>query len=199
MSGVTAQPTHRWIYTIGTVVIVLLSAAVVLLMIKNNALRTPLRTAPSLNILDELKPGDRLTPIEAQTIDGHTTTITYSEPGMSYLVLVFSTTCPYCEENIEQWRRIAGTCQGGGCSVIGVSVHGLEPTRQYLVDRNVPFYTVINTSKEFAEAYKISGVPMTILISAGGIVENTWSGMVNDDQVDEIIERIQSSSSRSSH
>lgn len=199
MPGVATQPTHRWIYAIGTVVIVMLSAAVVLLMIKYNALRTQLRTTPSYNILDELKPGDRLTPIEAQSIDGLPTTITYTESGMSYLILVFSTTCPYCEENIEKWRRIAGPCQEGGCSVIGVSVHGIEPTRQYLLDRNVPFYTVINTRREFTEAYKISGVPMTILISAGGIVENTWSGMINDEQVDEIIDRIQPASSRSSH
>ncbi len=180
--------TQYRLYTIGVIVILLLSGAVVMLMLKNYDLRARLRGSPTVNILDELKPGDRVDAIEAQSIDGRNTTITYAESGMKYLVLVFSTTCPYCVENIEKWRAIARYCQQEGCSVIGVSVHDIDRTRQYLLDMELPFFTVINTGREFADAYKITGVPMTILISTGGIIEKTWPGVLSDAHVEDIFD-----------
>lgn len=81
--------TQYRLYTIGVIVILLLSGAVVMLMLKNYDLRARLRGSPTVNILDELKPGDRVDAIEAQSIDGRNTTITYAESGMKYLVLVF--------------------------------------------------------------------------------------------------------------
>lgn len=72
--------------------------------------------------------------------------------------------------------------------MIGVSVHDIDRTRQYLLDMELPFFTVINTGREFADAYKITGVPMTILISTGGIIEKTWPGVLSDAHVEDIFD-----------
>jgi len=199
MTSPTQEKVSRSVYVSGIVVIALLSVSLVLLMKKNSDLREQLQGAATFNVLDELKPGDPVKSFEAQTLDGSTTTIEYSEADTKYLVLVLSTTCPYCEKNIDQWRKITGGCQQEGCYVIGVSVHDIERTRQYMVDKNVPFYTVSNTGRDFAQDYKITGVPVTILVSEGGIVEKMWPGASNDDQVEDIISAMKPVSPKSTN
>lgn len=189
---------HRLLYWCGLAVILLLSTAVVMLMVKNNELRSRLRENP-ITIVRELRSGDRIEPIEALTIEGLATTVTFSEPGMKYLVLVFSTTCPYCDNNLEKWRSFARSCSQVGCSVIGISIHPIGLTRQYLLDRGVPFYAVVNTDRKFTEENKLPGVPMTILISNGGLVENVWSGALDDDQVGEISQSMHLGARRSNN
>ena len=68
-----------------------------------------------------------------------------------------------------------------------------------MVDKNVPFYTVSNTGRDFAQDYKITGVPVTILVSEGGIVEKMWPGASNDDQVEDIISAMKPVSPKSTN
>ena len=54
-------------------------------------------------------------------------------------------------------------------------------------DKDLPFYVMSVTDVEFPKKFHLRGVPTTYLINEGGIVQNTWAGKLEDDQVEEIV------------
>lgn len=104
------------------------------------------------------------------------------------LLFVFTTTCPFCKENLSQWAHIAEQVKGKNISIQGLSIDAKDKTMQYAKEHglNFPIYCARDI-KTFRTQNKISGVPTTVVRSGAGRVEQAWAGLLSDDNVLEVI------------
>jgi len=174
----------NWIQLISYVLIVFLTIVCTLLIIHNRDLKRNALT--SIGQFEPLEPGERVEPFSVQTLDGNTTVIDYSNPAKGYLFFVLSTTCPHCERTLPHWQSIADS-KSENFDVLGISIHNIDETRNFLASKSVGFYTVsVLNDTSFNRKYKINGVPATFLVNGEGVVEKVWVGALNDEQTSEI-------------
>ena len=165
-----------------------ISIICVLLVIQNNQLKKQLElTGYSGNIVEPLQPGDDARPIQCLEIDGKQSTITYTDDYEQYLLFVFSTKCPHCEKSLPNIERIADEVVDSPVDLVGVSMHDLDETQKWVIDKRVNFRVIAVTDSTFEQRYKISGVPTVILINRKGVVQNVWVGEVVGDRLDEVL------------
>ena len=175
------QPISKWITGVGALVVLLLTIDVVFLTRKNQQLEARLVELTVAPTLPPLAPGTMVRPFPVLTMDGSRQLIDVTEPGSTYLLYVFSTTCPHCLANLGRWKTIADSA-AKGVYVVGVSIHDPKRTTEYVAERKVPFYSVCVADSIFESTYNIRAVPATILITSGGRVEGSWAGELSEDQ-----------------
>jgi peroxiredoxin len=172
---------------LGIAMILALMVDVVLLTLQNRELKSTIKSLSAASqVMEPLKPGDRVEPFKVQTLDGSMTTVAYFDPNRKYLLFVLSTTCPHCEKTLPAWKAMAKN-SGNTCDVLGISIHSLDDTKKFVASKDVGFVTVsAKDDTSFSRKYKISGVPETILIDGNGVVEKAWIGELSSDQTAEI-------------
>ena len=181
------QKKRNWIQLLSFFVIIGLTFEVVLLTLQNRDLKNALSAMTTVGQVEPLKPGERVEAVKVQTFDGNTTELKYDDPAKKYLLFVLSTTCPHCEKTLVNWQAITETNKEGKCYIIGVSLHNLDETRDYVTAKKIGFYIVSAAADtSFNRRYKISGVPETILVKSDGSVEKVWIGELTEDQTKEI-------------
>lgn len=181
--------TSRWTSSVVALVIFLLTIDVVLLSRKNLELESRLHDLTTGSITPPLSADSEVKPFPVLTLERERQVLDVTEPGSTYLLYVFSTTCPHCEANLGKWRVVAESA-GSGVYVVGVSLDSPDKTTGFVSDREVPFYTVCVADDVFESAYNIRAVPATILITGGGRVEESWAGELNVEQVGQIIGKL---------
>jgi len=180
------QQRSKLLYTSGTIALVLLAADVVFLTIKVDRLESQILTSSPISQAEPLHPGDVVDDIRVETLDRQNQILTFKGPHSSYLLFVLSTSCPYCLATIPKWKSITEQTKND-CYILGLSLHDVDRTIQYMQDKDLPFYVMSVTDVEFPGIFHLSGVPATYLIGAGGVVQNTWAGKLDNGQVEEII------------
>lgn len=183
------KPISKWVTSVGVLILLLLTIDVVLLTRKNLLLEARLLELTVASTLPPLAVGTRVRPFPVLTLDGSKQVIDVTEPGSTYLLYVFSTTCPHCLANLVKWEAVSDSA-GPGVYVVGISIHDPRRTTEYIAERHVPFYSVCVADSVFESAYKIRAVPATILITDGGMVEGSWAGELSDGQMREITEKV---------
>src|SRR5262245_59127065 len=115
-------------------------------------------------------------------IDGRTDTFRFDDPRRRYLLFVFSTTCPYCEESLPRIEDVVRTGMGPATTPIAVSIHGPAETARFVVTHPIGFRVVCaEPSEDFQRRNRITGVPTTILVDGRGVVQKVWEGDVTAD------------------
>ncbi len=170
-------------------VITLLAIDVVVLSVKNRDLKDHIREISGFEPPEPFEPGSVAGKISVTLLDGRNDSISYDEAYAKYILFVFSTTCPHCEANIPTWKSLNETLNGR-CFIIAISIHDVERTVDYVTKREFPFYTVSLNDTAFYQRYKISGVPVTMLIATDATVEGVWKGRLDDEQEKDIVSRI---------
>ncbi|MBI3364757.1 MAG: hypothetical protein HY033_07610 [Ignavibacteriae bacterium] len=182
------SPTKKtnWIQLSSYVLIVILAVETVFLIKQNSELKATIKLL-STSPVELLKPGNRVEPVKVQTLDGATTDLTFSDPSRMYLICIFSTTCPHCEKAMLVWDQISRNIEGGQLSIIGISTHALEETKNYVTEKKPGLYIVSAASDtSFSRKFKIPGVPETILMRGDRTVVKAWVGELQPTQVEEI-------------
>jgi peroxiredoxin len=152
----------------------LLGALCVALLVQNRSLKSGHTTA--------LRPGQHVQAFGVRMMDGRTDTFRFDDSHRRYLLFVFSTTCPYCEESLPRIEDVVRTGAGPAIMPVAVSIHGPAETARFVVTHPISFRVVCaDSSDEFQRRYEISGVPTTILIDGRGIVQKVWEGDVTAD------------------
>lgn len=177
---------NRWKQIVNFTVIGFLVVEVVLLMLQNRELKTQFNTMIKGQFnTDTLNVGERVENFEMMRMNNTPLGITYLDSTKKYLFFVFSTTCPYCEKNLEHWKYLEGDNHDESLRIIWLSIHDLDKTREYVGKKNLNFdIAVADTS--FSRKYKIGGVPKTILIKGNGTVEKVWTGVLDAEKMKEI-------------
>jgi peroxiredoxin len=87
------------------------------------------------------------------------------------VLLMYTTTCPYCLSSIPAWKQITATVDtmtSIRATVWGVSLDSVNATRQYITKHALPYSTVRFPSDKVAAMYRSGTVPITLVLDENG-------------------------------
>ena len=191
MSENKSSPQKSWI-SIGLIVIL---CVLDLLLIKQNLdLRRQLAAGGRTLDLTKnfLQPGDVVTPVTATDLNGHPYQLDYKQDGRQRLILFFSPTCPYCQQQSPLWRDLLDKVDSNRFTVVGVVsdredkqlVSAYADSSGYFKTKT-PLPLVFFDSDSLG-SYKLTATPTTLLINETGMVEHAWVGKWDETQAMEV-------------
>ena len=172
----------NWYMVVLHLFLVGLAAQVLYLAKQNNDLRAAMQGPSGLEAGDEVKP------FEAVSMDGQQSKVSYDNPEKDTLLLVFTTTCPACKANQDNWRELY-TRVGDQYRIVGVSVdpRGKEATIPYIEEYQLPYEVVLPADAQgFPREYKVVAVPQTLLNGKGGKVKESWVGAIAEQVIESL-------------
>lgn len=140
-----------------------------------------------------LEPGDQIPSFALTGTANESTELVDLMGGEGGVIAVFTTTCPYCEENLPNWDRLATALEAAQLPFLGVSLHPAAETANYVSSHDLDWPVWVAESSA-ASRLKIQAVPTTIVYSANGNVHDAWRGVLPDDVVDEILAAVSAES-----
>ncbi len=124
--------------------------------------------------------GDTFQDLLVKDLSGTATTIKLNSNKKEVILFIFSTTCIYCTNSIDNWNRL-NEDTGGKYEIIGIAADDIDKVRNYKEKNNLKFKVYVPISNDFRKDYKISGVPQTIRLDKLGMVKHYWLGQFSDE------------------
>jgi cytochrome c biogenesis protein CcmG/thiol:disulfide interchange protein DsbE len=119
----------------------------------------------------EPSPGMYVPAFTARTLEGDTAVIGELPAEGRQVLLMYTTTCPYCLSSIPAWKRITATVDtmtSMRAVVYGVSLDSVDATRQYITRHGLPYPTLRFPSAKVASMYRSGTVPITLVLDEQG-------------------------------
>ena len=132
---------------------------------------------------------------QTATLEGQPATIGEVQGGEGrQVLLMYTTTCPYCLSSIPAWKQIkaaADTITSIRTAVYGVSLDSADVTRKYIAQHRLPYPTVRFPDEKVAGMYRAGTVPITIVLDERGRAIYSRTGeLSNQAAVDSVIQAI---------
>jgi len=111
--------------------------------------------------------------------------------GKVVLLDVWATWCTGCKEEMPWFMEFQTKYGPRGLRSIGVAMdeEGWEAVRPYLKEHPIN-YTIVTSDARFAKEYRVTAMPVTLLIDRKGRVADWHVGVVNKTEWDEEIQTL---------
>jgi thiol-disulfide isomerase/thioredoxin len=129
--------------------------------------------------------GDAVPPFESTDIDGKPAGISYKSPR-KHLLLIFTSYCGACVEELPTWDRLAAQVSGKGLEVRAISLDSIAETKASVAGKFQHLNTILAPDKNFMRTYRVYGFPQVILVSDQGVVEWVHIGKLSEEQLKEL-------------
>lgn len=108
---------------------------------------------------------------EGRTTEGDPVRLGEAESGERQVLLFFTTSCPYCEASVPTWKALGEHVAGReDARIVGVAIDSLPAARRYEHDHALTYPVVTMNSPRFARLFRVSGVPLTMIVDPDGRV-----------------------------
>lgn len=144
--------------------------------------RAPTRTAQPVISLDS---GDELQDIGLLSVEGKAADLVTALDGGG-VVVVFTTTCPYCEATMPTWGKLQQQASENGWPFLAVSLHDAERTQAYLSRHRMDWEAWTPASAKDRAALNIRIVPTTAVVDETGRVTALWRGELDETHLGQI-------------
>jgi len=168
------------------VIFLMLCLVVSILSYQNIQLKNQIEKYSNGNINAGLEPGAQFSSFRYRTLNQEERGFGFDNPSRGTILFILTTRCPHCEKNLDKWNLVTKLTPGDRYEVLGVSLDSMNLTQSYLIQHKFDFPLVCLIDSTFHRNNKISGVPMTFLLDAKGLVKSVWRGEISDEQVVEI-------------
>jgi peroxiredoxin len=125
-----------------------------------------------------MEPEDRSTPVgmavpplDVRTPDGHAAEIRFD--GRPTILYYFSPNCGWCEGN---WTNVQALIASVGQRYRFVGLSTVADVSTYMASHHLSFEVYSGLTLEAARQYHLGGTPQTIVVSADGRIQYSWSG-----------------------
>jgi len=188
---------HRLSSAILVVALVASSTLVVVLALQKRSLSE--RQRDLMVRMRDPYPGLYVPVIYTMTVAGDSVRLGDPGTGRYQLSFVFGTTCDFSEASLPAWKDIALKLAGNAhVDIVGVSVDGVEETRAFVAEHDIPFPVVSFTDGRLRALYRTYVVPQTVIVIGDGKVTYAKVGAVTDGAVtDSIIASVNSAAEES--
>ena len=117
-------------------------------------------------------------PVRAPTLTGDSITLGEPRGADRQLLLVFTTTCPFCKATLPVWDSLADSIRRADPSVqiVGVSLDSAGLAQTYATDHQLSYPIVTLTAARWRFLYRAGAVPQTVVVEAGGLVRYATVG-----------------------
>lgn len=102
---------------------------------------------------------------------GDTVAIGDVPSGHRQLLYFFTTSCPYCRASVPMWKTL-GKSAGSrdDVDVYGVAVDSSHALTDYEREHDLTYPVIRMANARFARLFRVSGVPLTMIVDPGGQV-----------------------------
>jgi peroxiredoxin len=140
-------------------------------------------------------PGQYMPAFTAQTLEGGTATIGQLPAEGRQVLLMYTTSCPFCLSSIPAWKQITAavdTMKGTHAVVYGVSLDSVDATRQYITKHGLPYPTLRFPDAKVSSMYRAGTVPVTLVLDEQGRTIYSRTGELKEEiAIDSVIAAIQ--------
>ena len=131
---------------------------------------------------------------QASTLDGQPATIGEVRGEGRQVLLMYTTTCPFCLSSIPAWKQIKAvtdTMSSVRTAVYGVSLDSVNVTQQYIARHRLPYPTVRFPDDKVAGMYRAGTVPVTLVLDERGRAIYSRTGELKDPAaIDSVLQAI---------
>lgn len=164
--------------------LVALSVQLLILAKQNRQLREDVSPRARIEIADAALEA----PLPVEELDGRTAELALASATTDRMLLVFTTTCPVCQDNQSAWVNLHERLKDR-YEVVGVSLSDRSETSAYVERNSLPFRVVIPVDRpSFAQKLGVSAVPLTLHLGKDGDLKSAWLGLLDDRIVDKLAE-----------
>jgi hypothetical protein len=176
----------KWNIAISFCCVVLLAANIALVR-QNRQLKTQLSLPPPTL---EIAPGAQVPDLRGFDVAGKPLEVPYGKDPRKVLVLVYSPTCGFCDENWPKWIHTIPALDKGVVRPAAVDVTATTtPTFLSLHPLgDVPVFVQVDPNA--VVNYRFHLTPQTILVDHEGKVERVWTGVLKDSDLAELKQRV---------
>lgn len=178
----------KWSVAISACCVILLAANIALLR-QNRQLKAQLSVPPPVL---EAAAGTHVPDLKGFDPDGKPVQVLYGQDPRKVLVLVFSPTCPFCEQNWPKWEQVISSLDPSVVRPVGVDVTSTT-TPPFVSQHQLTGLPVfLKVEPQATVNYRFQLTPQTILVDPSGKVEKVWTGVMTDAAVTDLKQRLSS-------
>jgi peroxiredoxin len=176
----------KWNVALSACCVALLAANIALIH-QNGQLKAQLSQPPPAL---ELTTGTQMPDMRGFDPDGKPVEVLYGKDPRKVLVLVFSPTCPFCEQNWPKWEQVISSLDRSVVRPVGVDVTSTskEPFLSQHELTGLPVFEKVEP--KVMMNYRFQLTPQTILLDPDGKVEKVWTGVMTDSAVADLKQRM---------
>ena len=131
-----------------------------------------------------LATGEVVPAFDAEGIDGAIRHVAYGKTPT--VLLFFLSGCPHCHKQIPEWNR-AYERRPPGVNVVGIMLDQEPPG--FFMAMPISFPVVRAPNRQFSRTFKVTQVPMTVRVGAGGKVEDVGFGPQDAMRIGELFRK----------
>lgn len=124
--------------------------------------------------------------------DGDTLRISDLE-GQPIVMNFWFPSCPPCVAEMPDLERVYQKHKSDGVEFIGVQLVGLdtvEDGKQFVSDMGITYPVGADEDGSIVQAYGITGFPTTVFIDRNQGIARKWSGVLNEEKLEELVAEI---------
>jgi peroxiredoxin len=175
----------KWTVAISACCVVLLAVNIALIH-QNSQLKAQLSQPPPAL---ELTTGTQMPDLKGFDPEGKPVEVDYGKDPRKVLVLVFSPTCPFCEQNWPKWDQVISSLDRSVVRPVGVDVTSTSQA-PFLSQHQLTGLPVFEKVEHHVMLnYRFQLTPQTILLDPAGKVEKVWTGVMTDSAVVDLKQR----------
>jgi peroxiredoxin len=132
-----------------------------------------------------LTTGEVVPTFQAVTLTGDTLTVGERLDGGKQVLLLLTTTCPFCRATLPVWAQLADSIRQvrPDVEVIAVSLDSLDATRRYAEEQGLAMPVVTVPTRKLVRLLRAGRVPQTVVVDHEGRVLYGWTGLLSADAV----------------
>jgi AhpC/TSA family len=176
----------NWKFAISGCCLLLLAVNIALIR-QNQQLKAQLSLPPPAL---EASAGTQMPDLKGFGPDGKPVEVLYGKDPRKVLVLVFSPTCAFCEENWPKWERVISSLDRSMVRPVGVDVTSTAQAPFLAQHQLTGLPVFVKVDPTAVVNYRFQLTPQTILVDHAGKVEKVWTGVLNDSAVTELKQRL---------
>jgi len=137
----------------------------------------------------QVSAGTKVPDLKGFDLGGKPVEVAYGQDPRKVLVLVYSPTCHFCDENWPRWWDLMSALDRNAVRPVAVDVTS-SSTAVFLAEHRLNSIPMMNQVDPTARVnYHFQLTPQTILIDPTGKVEKVWSGVLDHSAVEELKQR----------
>lgn len=123
---------------------------------------------------DRLARGDTLPDVPLQSLEGQVVT-TAELTRQARVVVVLTTTCPFCEQSLSAWDEVARQLEAQEMGFAGISLHSAELTEAYVREHEIAWPLLVIDAAAKPQL-GVRAVPRTLVLREDGVIDQVVSG-----------------------
>lgn len=134
----------------------------------------------------EAAQGAQMPELRGFDLTGKPVEVLYGKDPRKVLVLVYSPTCPFCDQNWPRWQAMIPSLDRSVVRTVAVDVTS-SSTEVFLQQHQLVGFPVLQkVDPQATMNYRFQLTPQTILVDSTGKIEKVWTGVLNDSALAEI-------------